>query len=112
MLRSAVVVILLAACCLPATALAQADDSYDLVRGTTGHGKVIAPDTADCVTPAPTPQGTEAHCPIVDAFGFETCVPQLRRCTASITAVNVAGWHFTRWVLGPCNTSASAVCTF
>jgi hypothetical protein len=112
MLRSAVLAVLLATCCLPATARAQLTDNYDLTRGATGHGIVRANTQADCESPAPTPQGTEADCPIVSAFGFETCIPAQRRCNASISAVNVSGWHFTKWVKGPCNTSTNAVCTF
>jgi len=111
MLRLAVLAVL-ALCSLPATARAQLTDNYDLTRGATGHGIVRANGQADCESPAPTPQGTEADCAIVNAFNFENCIPAQRRCNASITAVNVAGWHFTRWVRGPCNTSTQAVCTF
>jgi hypothetical protein len=112
MLRSAVLAVLLAACCVPATARAQLSDNYDLTRGTTGHGIVRANTEADCESPAPTPQGSEVHCASVSAFDFENCIPAQRRCNASITAVNVAGWHFTKWVKGPCNQSINTVCTF
>lgn len=112
MLRSAVLAVLLAACCLPATARAQLTDNYDLTRGVTGHGIVRANTEADCESPAATPQGAEVDCPIVSAFGFENCIPAQRRCNASITAVAPTGWTFTRWTKGPCQTSINAVCTF
>jgi hypothetical protein len=95
MTRLAVLAVCLAALLLPAAAHAQAANSYDVVRGVTGHGIVRANTEADCESPAPTPQGTEVHCAIVSALDFDTCIPAQRRCNASLTAVNVPGWHFT-----------------
>ncbi len=70
-----ILAVLLAALCLPAAARAQAANSYELVRGTTGHGSVVIQGTPgdQCTTPATTKTGDAADCPAISVFRFHTC---------------------------------------